>query len=186
MLSIVKRGRGMKISNVGYIDSNCNGCKKQTPAFKSVKICATEMKRGGRLKHSPHLYLNICQDAEPWLVKDSRVDCAYDTLGISGIASSLSNMAKKFGIKIADNDFSRQVRQSLAKLRQENSVFWGILEKRDLRKIDSIIERGEIIQIDRNSFAMAISPKAIKFLTEEKLRNSNKRSYLQTLGQAQP
>lgn len=147
----------MKINSINYNENN-------SPAFKSVGIHSVVVKRNGVTRVTPHLYIKISNDTRRSAVKDKISPGEGLVIGSSGIASTLSVMAFKFGEKIAGNDFSKQVRMTLRKLREDNRVAWDLLRKNDLKKIDSIIKRGEIIQINRNSFAIAVTQKAIKFL----------------------
>lgn len=149
----------MKVNSV-----NCN--KNIPPAFKSVGIHSVVAKRNGVTNITPHLYIKISNDAERNIVRDKSSLGEGLAIGSSGLSSTLSLMASKFGEKIAGNDFSTQVRITLKKLRLDNKVAWELLRKNDLKKIDSIIKRGYIIKLNRNSFALAVTKKAVKFLTE--------------------
>lgn len=149
----------MKINSINYN-------KNISPAFKSVGIHSVVVKRNGVTRITPHFYIKITNDAEHSIVRDKSSLGEGLAIGSSGIARTLSTMASRFGENIADNDFSTQVRTTLKKLRHDNKVAWDLLGKNDLKKIDSIIKRGYIIKLNRNSFALAVTNKAVKFLKE--------------------
>lgn len=151
----------MKVSSINL---NNNRYNKQQPAFKSIRIDSAATKAADKVKSLPHLFIEVTNDLDPWLVKDGLTYDPCNSLGISYIAEDLSYMAANLNKTPDKKSFTTAVKLKLMDLRKQDGVFWDILDEKVVKEIDSIVHDGQVIPTGKNSFAIAKSPEAIKFL----------------------
>lgn len=160
----------MKVNNINFNNTNCNGRKKQSPAFKSVGFLLTPPSKGGIPINMRPLIVFINQ-SEPDFVWYHGQSGHIAPLGFSEFAEKISGMFNKLGKKIIEDENKPEVKKLLKQLNEqlkEDNNMQGtiIFDDTRFKEIDSIIDEGTFV-VGENELALAKDKQALDFLIKK-------------------